>query len=72
LRNHVVGIDNAGTMANLDDKVIYEVADWMEDHGYQFDRDRDGFWFEEEITEHRLCDIMELMVDYAEYVKSKG
>ena len=52
-------------MANLDTETINEVADWMETIGYDFDRDPDGLWFEQEATEHRYCDIMELMVKYA-------
>ena len=55
-------------MANLDEKTIHIIADWMESIGYRFERDRDGFWFEEYLTDHRLCEIMELMDKYAKHV----
>ena len=57
--------EGVSDMANLDTETINEVADWMETIGYDFDRDPDGLWFEQEATEHRYCDIMELMVKYA-------
>jgi len=52
-------------MANLDEGTIHNVAEWMEKRGYSFDKDKDGFWFEEYVQEHRWCEVFELMVDYA-------
>ena len=50
----------------LEDKQIYNnIADWLERTcGYDFEKDADGFWFEEEVKEHKWKDIFILMWDY--------
>jgi len=52
---------------------MYEyISKWMEEtQGYGFQKDPDGFWFEEYLTEHKWKDVFELMQKYAEYVVSK-
>lgn len=42
--------------------------DWLIAHGYSLDFDKDGFWAEDWIQEHKWVDIFELMSQYASEV----
>lgn len=41
------------------------VIKFLEQRGYEFEKDKDGFWFEEYMTDHKWKWVFELMEDYA-------
>ena len=43
-----------------------EIGHWLSRQGYEFEFDKDGFWFEEYITEHKWKDVFEMMHKYVE------
>ena len=56
-----------------DEQIYNNIADWLERTcGYEFEKDADGFWFEEEVTEHKWKDIFILMWDYKYHNRQKG
>lgn len=64
----------------ITEKICNKVADYLENNqGYSLfdERDKNGFWVEEYVSEHKWKDIFEMMQDYADWelkrkVKSLG
>jgi len=50
---------------NKEEKLYNRIADYFDSVGYEFERDEDGFWFEEYVKDHKWKDIFELMEKYA-------